>query len=431
MCLRYTPFLVTVANFYCVVLYVYTICSIIQEKCANHSDTMLAAPIMPTPPSLLSPKRRLCNRLYDVDTDGLYMPKAKRPRLCSGNYSENGVILNCNDKHIGGVLPCNGLFPHVIKRSASIRAREQLSNLFKEDQSTFTCNGFSLQTNGILCSNNSSRVRDVKQVSVVDDKIPVVNLKTSGVPVSESTVVHKVCTFSTEYTSSSDVDSDCSESNRTSIPKSKMKQPSIVLMKLNQPKKKKPASPSPRPVSPMVSSVVVGGYVHRMASLNARACVAAYLEPDKKYAPKSANKSVCKTTATIKATGSNQSLKVSSDLSIPEMKPKPIEVSNSQNVDNLEVSVHIGNVGSEDGNKESVDEVPYNKEGLLYNGDTLHPNAQVFRTGIPDLCLPTRVVPTLVPTRLSTVKRAADKACMTGIVHCGKKLNKVSFGITI
>ena len=399
---------------------------------------MLAEPIMPTTPQLLNEKRRLSSRLNDM-----YLPKPKRPCLDSNvaldNAVANGVQSTSGRQRQSELLP--GQWPPH-KRTASLKADLQLS-LFYSD-SAYNC--FTQRVSNDMLKSVSSKKSDVasklnhedmKEVNngQGDDKIPVINLKKNGVKQkSESPVVERISALSTQSLTSSDVDSDCSESGRTSIPKSKIKQPAIVLTKMSQPLKKKATVTSStlsntRRVVPEVSSVVIGGYVHRMASLNARACVAAYLEPERKYAPKYANSGGHKQAAVSKAKCDSNS--ASNDKSIVSkvepQKSKPI-VLNLNGAESVIPVIKFDGSGSpctliirelEDGT------IPYNKEGLLYNGDTIHPDAQVFVADDQKLQLPKRIVPTLVPARFSTVRRAAKKAASIGILQSSKKHSKV------
>lgn len=383
---------------------------------------------MPTTP-LLNPRRRACNPFYD--DDDMYVPKVKRPHLLyQGNHKENGMSV---DHKQNGLLPKSALSSYSrskVRRTASLKAKLQLSDLLKEESSQSlrlsvvdVYSGFKLGSN--VCHAHTNGYAVSSQVYRVDDKIPVINLMKNELKVSKLAIGEKVC--ATQYASSSDVDSDCSESSRMSIPKSKIKQPAIVLMKMNQPVKKNPPSPSPCPVSPQVSNVVVGGYVHRMANLNARACVAAYLEPERKFAPKSPYRGGRKKTAGVKATSfDSATANPTTSTQASEVNSNPAVLSNDVDEKAKEIGSEISDTPNTVSEVENEVEVSYNIEGFLYNGDTLHPYARVFRTDFPEFSFPARVIPTLVPSRTSTIKKAKCKAGVTGIVHVDKKLNRVS-----
>ena len=397
---------------------------------------MLAAPIMPT----TNHKRRLSSRLDN--TTRKLIPNAKRPHLESDLLKENHTI---------HVSPPAQLPP--IKRTASLK---QLSSFLHDSSlghpdipnslesialntdfsgsNTVTISGY--KKNNMSSSVILPETLSIDETSALeegDDEIPVVKLEKNE---TESSSFENTYTFSTlnltSSTTTSDVDSDGSESGRTAIPKSRIKQPAIVLVKMTQPKKKAVSAISAScTISPEFSSVVHGGYVHRMASLNARACVAAYLEPEKKFSPKCSSHGGRKKTAKTKGKSNYSSTwgttsKISASKVEPQ-KSKPA-ILNMKNVipvikfesNGIEMPACAMIVEEVD-----EDEVPYNKVGLLYNGDTLHPNAQVFLTGDHELQLPSRVLPTLMPARLSTVKRAVRKATSTGLVHLEKKQSKV------
>ena len=418
---------------------------------------MLAAPIMPTTP-LLNQKRRLSSRLEDM-----YAPEPKRLRVRDSKIVQE-IGPGNSIKSISESQGQNELFPGYtspmylppLRRTASVKAELQLSLLYSDNsRSHFLTVGPQVSSIGstVESTNGDSQKKpDVagklnrKDVDKGDDQIPVVNLKNNGVKRKSEPMVEKISALSTQSHAYSDVDSDCSESGRTSIPKSKIKQPAIVLTKMTQPIKKK-ATPSSlsisHPISPVVSSVVFGGYVHRMASLNARACVSAYLEPERKFSPK-----YKKTPPVPKAATSTSKVAVSkakcdgiseskTDSSVvpsickvhtEAQKSKPVVVNLNGSGSVIPV-IKFDRSGSpstliikelDDGSS-----LPYNREGLLYNGDSIHPEAQVFFADDQKLQLPKKIVPTIVPARLSTVKRAVKKSTSTGILPSSKKHSKV------
>ena len=444
----------------------------------SDSYKMLAVPIMPTTPLLNAEKRRLGSRLEDM-----YVPEPKRRRTDSKIVQEVGP--GNNIKSISESQDQRGLFlsyaPPVclppLRRTASLKAELQLSLLYNDNsrRHLFTEPQVSLSSTDSAIEStdkDSQKKPDVvgelihKEVDKGDGRIPVVNLKNNGVKrKSVSPMVERITALSTQNHTNSDVDSDCSESGRTSILKSKIKQPAIVLTKMTQPIKKKAtpsSSPAPRPITPVPSLNVVGGYLHRMASLNARACVSAYLEPERKFSPK--HKKI--PSAPPKPALPNPPVSKDNSDSVPSAAPKPalpsppVSKDNSDSECKTDSSVSsICKVYTEapkskpvvvnlNGNesvipiikfdrsgspstliiKELDDDsnVPYNREGLLYNGDSIHPDAQVFVADDKKLQLPKRIIPTLVPARPSTVKRAVKRATSIGILPSSKKHSKVS-----
>ncbi len=71
------------------------------------------------------------------------------------------------------------------------------------------------------------------------------------------------------------------------------------------------------------------------------------------------------------------------------------------------------------------EDVQYNSLGLLYNGDTLHPNSRVFYSSDTDLTIPGKVIPKVVPSHDRFVKAAVDDAISMRYVCKKKKGAKV------
>ncbi len=217
---------------------------------------------------------------------------------------------------------------------------------------------------------------------------------------------------------------------------------------LNQRIKSEPVSPDscpsspPYPIYPRDSNVDLEGCVHtyRMASLNARACVAAYLQSDKK-APSKRRRSTsrwCKRKVRSKSKLNDESAMLDASpkqvvLNVEESTSKPV-ILNVSGVENVIPVITFSGMkmppcavlveGLED-QPDSEGQVSYNTMGLLHNGDTFHPHARVFLEGSHELHLPSRLVPTLVPTRESTVRRAVRKAISDGVARCHRKPAKV------
>lgn len=216
---------------------------------------------------------------------------------------------------------------------------------------------------------------------------------------------------------------------------------------MKQPVKSEPVSPdsspssSSYPVSSQVSNVVLEGYVHRLANLNARACVAAYLQPDKKVPSKRRRRTRwCKRKAKSKYTSkcdNDESAVLNTSpkqvvLNIEESTSNPV-ILNVSGVENVIPVITFSGMkmppcavvveGLDD--QPDDDQAAYNTMGLLHNGDTLHPHTQVFLEGSHELHLPSRIVPTLVPLRQSTVRRAVKKAISVGIARRHRKPAKV------
>ena len=214
---------------------------------------------------------------------------------------------------------------------------------------------------------------------------------------------------------------------------------------VNQPVKNEPVSPDSTPSSPpypvlsQISDVVLKGYVHRMANLNAKACVAAYLEPDKKRRRRRGNrwcKHKSKSNLKYRDNGDESALLNASSkqvvLNTEEPTSNPV-ILNVNGVENVIPVITFSGIkmppcaviveGLDDQQDDS--QVSYNTMGLLHNGDTLYPRARVFLEGSHELHLPSRIVPMLVPVRHSTVRRAVKKAAAFGVARQYKKPSKV------
>ena len=426
---------------------------------------MLAAPIIPTMPPT-NHKRRLSNRLGN--NTGAHGPNPKRRRLNSSNvlpddeHTENNRLLRYDDSQtlLLKMLPNASQKVPPLGRTAHMK-EVQLSVVFP-DNAPLSHLSNDLQSVASPVSKNHSRSsRRCQRMNGYkkNGKINQLPFKHQTKRTSEVNDVHmdgKYKYKSQPYESqgdhlnkrasscvSSDVDSDCSESQgRIVVPKIKIKQPAIFLMKMNHHVKKSHALSGSHLVRPEVSSVVIGGYVHRMANLNARACVAAFLQPERKRTSKvtklkghkkttKTTKSICKSKSTLSTTIDH----TVPDEDISKSKAVVLKLNGIESAipvlrfeaNGIEIPTCAVIVQGLDGQDEDESKVAYNKLGLLYNGDTIHPHSQVFLTQSMNrvLQLPNRVVPTIVPSRLSTVRRAARKASSRGVVHSTKRKLKV------
>ena len=194
--------------------------------------------------------------------------------------------------------------------------------------------------------------------------------------------------------------------------------------------------------------VPADNYVRRMASLNASACVSALMEADKKdfskavrspeaslkvftqqSPPKSLygvasvkdesfefgdklNGSLCKRSPTPSSCSSlscdSQSLRYSPsdiDLQAPQVMGTLLALLDQQQTED--------------------EELPYNRLGLLYNGDTFHPAERLFYNSDTDLTLPQRIIPKVFPSRDFFVAAAIQQVMPLRTVGKKKKAAKV------
>ena len=400
---------------------------------------MLLSPIMPSMP-LMSHKRNFSRLGDDVDSEGIQLPATKRRCLNADEFKER---FRENDDRRNHVRETYDNYAHFTPfQKASSLSEVQLSLLFNDGspqlkvvstlvpQTRGNCNQDKIDT-GVCFKATDDHAKD--QVLQMDNPVRSEAYVTENLP-------HSI--ISTE---SNDTDSDCSEYGKTSIPKSKIIQPTISLIRVSQTKKKCPllstASNSTPQDSPDVFNVVQGGYVHRMANLNARACVSALLQSKKRHSklPRRRKKAVGNSVAKVESRSTTlrdstqvkieSSETVASDLNCLEKAIPGLGVKFQANVVEIpipvpSIAVHTDNLSKCD---DDVSKVPYNKLGLLYNGDTIHPHTRVFFTQSVnrELQLPSNVVPTLVPSRISTVKRLAIKAASSGVQHPDRKIAKV------
>lgn len=230
-----------------------------------------------------------------------------------------------------------------------------------------------------------------------------------------------------------------------------MKQPSLILTDL-----KRTSSPERTKVENSKQNVFEsGGYMRRMASLNASACVAALMEPEKK------SKSLKANTLTYLVRSPQRSSSTSSSDGLPSpmlnphiretLRPKDFllsptslynsstsalslsesEADTSKDSDDLEPHVYGALLALASIAGFEPDEVSYNKLGLLYNGDTLYPCARVFYASDTDLTLPGKIIPRIVPSREMFVRSAVDDALRRRPNKTKKKGAKVYMYMTL
>lgn len=202
----------------------------------------------------------------------------------------------------------------------------------------------------------------------------------------------------------------------------------------------------------LAKSLYEGGYMRRMASLNASACVTALMEPEKRTKP---HKNMLSTPRTITSTGTHISQRARKLWSNDDQSPGVSPVMRSKSFKDLSLSpTRFSSSPSEaDTSKDSdeilcvtdpkvytllalaslarsssvdSDEIPFNKLGLLYNGDTIHPAVRVFYTSDTDLTLPDRIIPRIIPSDDGFVGPAISDALAHRSMGKKKKGAKVS-----
>ena len=235
------------------------------------------------------------------------------------------------------------------------------------------------------------------------------------------------------------------------------KQPAIILDDHLKKSKERKKSGYDRRLAESASNSLIGGYMRRMASLNASACVSAMMEPEKKgRLDKSKLYGVNSNETQLIEARKSWSISSSDDLSAgipsPIVDLEDLEPTRAKEL-SLSPARFYGSSASSDADtsKDSddilnvsdpnlllaiatlasatpyiLDELAFNKLGLLYNGDTIHPAARVFFTSDTDLSLPDRIIPRVVPSQEKFLKRSISKAMTQRLVGKKRKGAKVS-----
>lgn len=237
------------------------------------------------------------------------------------------------------------------------------------------------------------------------------------------------------------------------------KQPSLVLEDLKKTKERKKSGYDRTLAESASSSLLYGGYMRRMASLNASACVSALMEPEKRTRP---HKNILGKSQTQLRQQPRKSWSLSSSDDLSLGMPSPImdlehtgaanmslspvrslrssssssEANTSKDSDDIlgatephEVYTLLALATLASAVNYDLDDIPYNKLGLLYNGDTIHPAARVFYNSDTDLTLPDRIIPTVVPYQKKFLMSAISGALTQRLVGKKRKGAKVSDGI--
>lgn len=234
-----------------------------------------------------------------------------------------------------------------------------------------------------------------------------------------------------------------------------MKQPSLVLKDVKRNSAEKGKASSDRiAIDSSKPLYEYGGYMRRMASLNASACVTAMMEPEKKFRPHKPNHKKSHTQEfrrtlslssnddptyqgmTLMATSphrgdSHRLDKSSSPGGLHMLSSSSIsssEADTSKDSDEIldanttpQVYTLIALASLAASRESELDIVPFNTLGLLYNGDTVHPSSRVFYTSDTDLTLPVRIIPKVVPSRETFVDSAITDAVALRVVNQKRK----------
>lgn len=187
----------------------------------------------------------------------------------------------------------------------------------------------------------------------------------------------------------------------------KKKVPSLTM-------KLAPQVSSPSPLTRVDSS----GYVKRMASLNARACVAALIEPERRYLkakvpgsskPKEEQRSRSSSLSEehIAPPGVTEMIAVV-DHPIKTLMNDGMNVCEPSQTENQPCDVVCSSTAEDKSSDNDLEEASFNTLGLLYNGGTVHPHACIFLTN--DWTVPERILPVVVPAKPESLQRAMKRA---------------------
>ena len=237
-----------------------------------------------------------------------------------------------------------------------------------------------------------------------------------------------------------------------------MKQPSLILkdVKKNPEDRSRAFSSKEKLEISQPLLYETGGYMRRMASLNASARVSAMMEPEKKFRP---NKWSQKPTGKTHGLRPRRSSSPSSNdestyptrlslmtsprhahTTLSPRRPHNLSSSSFSSTSESDTSreledildssatpqvctlLALATLAASRAAESDLDQIPFNTLGLLYNGDTVHSSARVFYTSDTDLALPHRIIPTIVPSRDEFVDLAVRDALALRGVNQRRKL---------
>ena len=379
-------------------------------------------------PHTMSRKRR---GLSFTPSDCLYTPATKRSRGDNStrhNKDMSGEGMKEDRSLDFVVLPR----PTRSRRMASLKAQLAVSCMLNAE------NPRSPSPHG-----SSTEEDDEEEIVIVDNRQPASQSNSAG------KVLRQVSGFKREYvygrcTSSlsplSSLGSEWDEEKAVEFHLNdlppKMKNPVLALVPVVECKKASVAVKAKKPAPPQQQSSL-NGYVRRMASLNARACVSAMMEPLRRPSkPKTVSSSASMPTSqAAKFPSSDQSVNAPTPRRVsPRISPVPVPVPDiatpsRQSSEEREQEITCSSPAAPTSNKKYVaacelqetlaensdtqnsdtgsedSEVdPFNAEGLLWNGDTLHPQSRVYLT--PDGVMPRLIISPVRPTKPCSVQTA-------------------------
>ena len=183
--------------------------------------------------------------------------------------------------------------------------------------------------------------------------------------------------------------------------------------------------PPPSTISHSSTKIDSSGYVKRMASLNARACVAVLMENERRYLKPKLMGSLEKEMQQ-RSVSNSPPLREPEECISPQSPASPVVdtlhhpsevMTDGDGLSDLsetgvpENQSNDANCRPSKSSDQDLEEASFNTLGLLYNGDTVHPHACIFLSS--DWKIPERIIPVVVPAKAdmlsSTIKLAREQ----------------------
>ena len=216
------------------------------------------------------------------------------------------------------------------------------------------------------------------------------------------------------------------ESRSPRVGSPKLMEPTVNLVDCKRKVAKRLAPPSTTSVAS--TKVDSSGYVKRMASLNARACVAVLMENERRYLKPRLLGSLEKEIQQ-RSVSDSPPLHVLDECISPQSPTSPLigtvnhpgevttdgdgssDLNETVVPENQSDDATCKSTAEAKSSDQGLEEASFNTLGLLYNGDTVHPHACIFLSS--DWKLPERIIPAVVPARpdtlSSTIKLAKEQ----------------------
>lgn len=394
---------------------------------------MLIASPLAMPSTTLYGKKRKNRQEYED------LPPSKRSDLTSKSlYSKSQFATALRSSRGKEMILSNGdhvsKVPSESRRQASLNAKIALRLHYNESGSAQKKPSNKQENGGVYrdqyANGNQYNSNPIKQISPLDTNSPL-----------PGNTLTRISPLESEESDSILLSERRENKPNNGLVSRPVKKPALMLTDY----KKEKTNPD-KSVSNL-SEFENGGYVRRLASLNASACVSAMMEPEKKVrAHKNVSNNDLKHYPVRSGSESSDGSFTSPTISIL----KEEGISKGEILNSPAKSCSSSSLASSPGigfSKEIFDDsepqvytllalasiaascqsedIQYNTLGLLYNGDTIHPNARLFYASDVDLSLPRRIIPTIVPSQVRSVNMVTDRAYAENVSR-KRKAAKVS-----